>query len=166
MILIVVASFIILSLILIIGITSCLLICFEDTDHLHLTGDGQKSVLLYPQSGSYGEGCGGADLFSQGLYAAAAEKMHISENVHAYTEDDDDFNIFSTQEEDSDYPLNAPQDNDDDDEDDGDDGDGDGEGPGSALLEQLISSKLRDFVTVEEDGCIQVNMAEQISITL
>ena len=42
MILIVVASFIILSLILIIGITSCLLICFEDTDQLHLTGDGQK----------------------------------------------------------------------------------------------------------------------------
>ena len=42
MILIVVASFIILSLILIIGITSCLLICFEDTDHLHLSGDGQK----------------------------------------------------------------------------------------------------------------------------
>ena len=60
--------------------------------------------------------------------------------------------------EDSDYPLNAPQDDDDD--------DGDGEGPGSALLEQLISSKLRDFVTVKEDGCIQVNMAEQISITL
>ena len=103
--------------------------------------------------------------------------MHISENVHAYTEDDDDFNIFSTQEgewwimnwffllysiyvEDSDYPLNAPQD----DDDDGDDGNG--EGPGSALLEQLISSKLRDFVTVKEDGCIQVNMAEQISITL
>ena len=26
------------------------------------------------------------------------EKMHISENVHAYTEDDDDFNIFSAQE--------------------------------------------------------------------
>ena len=63
--------------------------------------------------------------------------------------------------EDSDYPLNAPHDDDDDDDD-----DGDGKGPGSALLEQLISSKLRDFVTVKEDGCIQVNMAEQISITL
>ena len=35
MILIVVSSFIILSLILIIGITSCILICFEDYDHTH-----------------------------------------------------------------------------------------------------------------------------------
>ena len=152
---------------------------------------------MYPEPQSYGGGCGGTDLFSQGLYAAAAgprlamailtsishythsdpclEKMHISENVHAYTEDDDDFNIFSAQEgewrlmnwfflftllylEDSDYPLNAPQDDDDDDNDD--------EVPGSALLEQLISAKLRDFVTVKEDGCIQVNMAEQISLTL
>ena len=58
--------------------------------------------------------------------------------------------------EDSDYPLNAPQDDDDNDD----------EVPGSALLEQLISAKLRDFVTVKEDGCIQVNMAEQISLTL
>ena len=60
--------------------------------------------------------------------------------------------------EESDYRLNAPQDDDDDDNDD--------EVPGSALLEQLISAKLRDFVTVKEDGCIQVNMAEQISLTL
>ena len=28
--------------VLYIGITSCLLICFEDIDHLHLSGDGQK----------------------------------------------------------------------------------------------------------------------------
>merc|ERR1712038_2229716 len=50
-ILIVVSSFIILSLILIIGITSCILICFEDSisDVNTQYKQIQQSLLMYPQ---------------------------------------------------------------------------------------------------------------------